>query len=160
MQPMCTTADNTDNVPQPDGPSRASCEAAGHVYNDGLSPLIGAAFCPIHSWSAGAEGTLASVLLGGEEERAMVRRVPVRVQALFVWQLAAIVERGIGWLTGDYTAGAFAMKRFWTPFSRPFRGRFGPFFGVLVPVSGILGARRRKWRNNGKKRGKNGREMA
>ena len=39
---------------------------------------------------------------------------------------------------------AFAMKRFWTPFSRPFRDRFGPFFGVLVPVSGILGARRRK----------------
>eukprot|EP01045_Picozoa_sp_COSAG04_P046539 COSAG04_NODE_16908_length_485_cov_1.183938_1_plen_43_part_10 len=22
---------------------------------------------------------------------------------------------------------AFAMKRFWTPFSRPFRDRFGPF---------------------------------
>mgnify|MGYP004356782117 FL=1 len=62
-----------------------------------------------------------------------MRRVPVRVQALFVWQLAAIVERGIGWLTGDY--GAFAMKRFWTPFSRPFCDRFGPFFGVLVPVS-------------------------
>ena len=30
---------------------------------------------------------------------------------------------------------AFAIKRFWTPFSRPFRDRFGPFFGVLVPVS-------------------------
>ena len=50
--------------------------------------------------------------------------------------------------------------RFWTPFSRPFPDRFGPVFGVLVPVSGILGARRRNWRKSGKKRGKNGREMA
>eukprot|EP01045_Picozoa_sp_COSAG04_P016698 COSAG04_NODE_1417_length_6841_cov_15.033573_5_plen_209_part_00 len=47
-----------------------------------------------------------------------------------------------------------------TPFSRPFPDRFGPFFGVLVPVSRIFGARRRKWRKNGEKRGKNGREMA
>ena len=46
---------------------------------------------------------------------------------------------------------AFAMKRFETPFSRPFRDRFGPFFGVLVPVSGILGARRRRRRKNGEK---------
>ena len=46
---------------------------------------------------------------------------------------------------------AFAIKRFWTPFSRPFRDRFGPFFGVLVPVSGILGARRRRRRKNGER---------
>ena len=37
-----------------------------------------------------------------------MRRVPVRVQALFVWQLAAIVERGIGWLTRDYKASLAA----------------------------------------------------
>ena len=46
---------------------------------------------------------------------------------------------------------AFAIKRFWTPFSRPFPDRFGPFFGVLVPVSGILGARWRERRKNGEK---------
>ena len=56
--------------------------------------------------------------------------------------------------------GAFAIKRFWTPFSRPFPDRFGPFFGVLVPVSGILAARWRERRKNEKKRSKNGREMA
>jgi len=56
--------------------------------------------------------------------------------------------------------GAFAIQRFWTPFSRPFPDRFGPFFAVLVPVSGILGARWRERRKNGKKWGKNGRETA
>ena len=54
------------------------------------------------------------------------------------------------------TYGAFAIKRFWTPFLRPFRDRFGPSFGVLVPVSGILASRRRKRGKNDVKWARNG----
>ena len=64
---------------------------------------------------------------------------------------------GLRWSSGESLHYcAFAIKRFWTPFSRPFRDRFGPFFGVLVPVSGILGARQRRRRKNGEKRRKMG----
>ena len=45
-------------------------------------------------------------------------------------------------------------------FYPPFCDRYGPFFRVLVPVSGILGARRSERRKNGEKTSKNGREMA
>ena len=75
------------------------------------------------------------------------------------WSMAAIFAM-LTTMQNDFALGlpilnalyrAFAIKRFWTPFSRPFCDRFGPFFGVLVPVSGILGARRRRRRKNGEK---------
>ena len=61
------------------------------------------------------------------------------------------------------TASAHTVRLRFNGFGPPFLDRFATVsdrFGGLVPVSGILGVRWRKWRKNGKKRGKNGREMA
>lgn len=104
VQPMCTTEDNTDDVELPEGLSRVGCEAGGHTYQPGLSPLLGAVLVPAHSWGVGGAdgegGSLAAVLLGQGEWPA--QRVPIRVHALLLWQLAAVVERALGAALGDY----------------------------------------------------------
>jgi len=114
MQPMCTTADNKDDVELPEGLTKAGCEVGGHKYQPGLAPLLGPALVPMHtlhgSWvstSADEEGSssnpLAAALLGqhGESEWPALR-VPIRVHALFIWQMGAVVERALGWALGDY----------------------------------------------------------
>lgn len=120
MQPMCTTADNKDDVELPGGLTQVGCEEAGHKYQPGLAPLLGPALVPMHgllsTWP-GATGvdedagsnTLAGALLGqyGASEWP-AQRVPIRVHALFIWQVGAVVERALGWALGDYTFSVFA----------------------------------------------------
>jgi hypothetical protein len=115
LQPMCTTADNKDDVELPGGLTRAGCEADGHQYQPGLAPLLGPALVPLHSlhssWTSsegdadggGGGGSLAAALLGqhGAGEWP-APRVPIRVHALFLWQAGAVLERALGWALGDY----------------------------------------------------------
>ena len=105
LQPMCTTADNKDDVELPGGLTRAGCEADGHQYQPGLAPLLGPALVPLHSlhssWTSsegdddgGGGSSLAAALLGqhGAGEWP-APRVPIRVHAVFLWQAGAVLER-------------------------------------------------------------------
>jgi hypothetical protein len=117
MQPMCTTADNKDDVELPEGLTRAGCEEAGHKYQPGLAPLLGPTLAPMQSlhssWGtttssdeelSSGSNTLAAALLGQHGASDWpAQRVPIRVHALYIWQMGAVVERALGWALGDYT---------------------------------------------------------